>query len=187
MSSHPSKHEYKGVQIYQTPEEIRTLQDLVKETEGVEGHIAEIGVFKGGSARAIRAVTKKNLHLFDTFTGFPDLLDESDSKSYFVGDCAAHELFTKDFQDHDEDVYIYPGIFPETAGPIRDKKFSLVHIDVDIYKSTKDSLEFFKNRMSPGGVILVHDYPAHPGVKKAVDELGITGEVLGGRQLKIQL
>jgi len=42
--------------------------------------------------------------------------------------------------------------------------------------------------MSPGSRILMHDYPAHPGVKKAVDEFKFENmEVLGGRQSVIRL
>jgi hypothetical protein len=42
--------------------------------------------------------------------------------------------------------------------------------------------------MNKGGVILLHDYPAHNGVKLAVSELNIENkEVLGGRQLAIYL
>src|SRR3989338_3744494 len=46
----------------------------------------------------------------------------------------------------------------DIAEPIKNKKFSLVHFDVDTYESTKNSIEFFYPRMTRGGVILSHDY-----------------------------
>ena len=65
---------------------------------------------------------------------------------------------------------MYKGIFPETAKKIKNKRFAFVHIDVDIYQSTKDALEFFYPRVNIGGSIIVHDYPAHRGVQEACDE-----------------
>ena len=41
---------------------------------------------------------------------------------------------------------------------------------MDCYESTKQCLEFFYSRMSPGGIILSHDYMTAPGVKKAFDD-----------------
>ena len=89
-------------------------------------------------------------------------------------------------------VFITQGTFPQTSDIVKNKQFAFAHIDVDIYQATKDSLEFIYPRMSVGGVILVHDYPAHNGVKLAVDEFmkGKNDEqtilVDVGRQLKIK-
>lgn len=57
--------------IYRTPEK----------TQKIPGEIAEVGVYKGGSAKIIcEAKGEKSLHLFDTFEGIPeiDLIDSSD-------------------------------------------------------------------------------------------------------------
>ena len=60
-------------------------------------------------------------------------------------------------------------MFPGTSDPIKDKTFSLAHIDVDLYQSTVDCLNFFYPRMQAGGVIISHD--AHlGGVNKAFEE-----------------
>ena len=179
--------QYKGVEIYQVPEEIENLRKLVRETEQVPGVIAEIGTYQGASALIIREETEKEIYTFDTFTGFPDSLDESDCKAYYVGDCMASDSVARNLLK-DKNVNIIVGVFPETGDVIKDKKFSFVHIDVDIYKSTKDALEFFKDKMSPGGVILIHDYPVHTGVKKAVDEITKV-EIIGtfGRQAIVRL
>ncbi|HXF53348.1 MAG TPA: TylF/MycF/NovP-related O-methyltransferase [Hyphomicrobiaceae bacterium] len=54
--------------------------------------------------------------------------------------------------------------------PWRD--FAVVHIDVDLYQPTRDSLAFFYSRMSPGGFIVCDDYGSAlcPGAKRACDE-----------------
>ena len=51
-----------------------------------------------------------------------------------------------------------------------DKEYFLVHVDVDLYQSTKDCLEFFYPRMVIGGIIMIDDYPYLNGVKIAVNE-----------------
>ena len=73
------------------------------------------------------------------------------------------------------DVSFYKGLFPGTAGPVRDRRFSFVHLDVDLKSSTLACLEFFYPRMLPGGVILSHDYSYLDGVRAAF------GEFLSGR------
>lgn len=180
--------EYNGVIIYYTPEEVEHLRRLVRKTENIPGCVVEVGVFQGASASIIREETERELYLFDTFTGFPDRLHESDSPRYFVGDCCADESYIKKLMKGKKNVHIIKGTFPDTGDIIKDKKFSFVHIDVDIYSAAKDSLKFFLPRMNKGGIILLHDYPAHDGVKLAVEELDIENkEVLGGRQLAIYL
>ncbi len=71
-------------------------------------------------------------------------------------------------------VHFYLGVFPSTAGAVRGKQFAFVHIDVDIYESTRDCLEFYYPRISQCGVILSHDYPSSTGVKRAFDEFFLT-------------
>lgn len=67
-------------------------------------------------------------------------------------------------------VYIYKGLFPATSDPIKDKKFSFVHLDVDTYMSTSNCLKFFYPRMERGGIIISHDYINSEGVRNAFDE-----------------
>ena len=56
------------------------------------------------------------------------------------------------------------------ASQLNNAKFSFVHLDVDLYESTKESINFFSPRMIRGGIIVVHDYGCSRGVRKAVDE-----------------
>ena len=51
-------------------------------------------------------------------------------------------------------------------------EIALAFLDGDLYESIKVSLKLVENKMSKGGVILVHDYvnSALPGVATAVDE-----------------
>jgi O-methyltransferase len=143
----------------------------VKRTQKVPGDIAEVGVYKGGSAKIICSVKgDKHLHLFDTFEGLPQV-DEIDMVwPFYEGKYSASYDHVKSYLEGDNNVSIYKGVFPATSGPVEDKCFSLVNLDVDCYESTKQCLEFFYSRMSPGGIILSHDYVTTPGVKKAFDD-----------------
>ena len=51
------------------------------------------------------------------------------------------------------------------------EQYALVNIDADLYNPIKAGLEYFYSRLSPGGVLIVHDYnPDWEGAMKAVDE-----------------
>ena len=63
------------------------------------------------------------------------------------------------------------GYFPDTVKGLEEKRFALVNLDADLYNPTKAALEFFYLRLSPGGVIFIHDYNIKwPGIIQAVDE-----------------
>ena len=156
----------------QQPHEIIVFKDIVSRIKNVEGDLAEVGVFQGGTAKMIKdIIPDKPLYLFDTFCGLPDTLIPEDIKhKQYVGGCATDESFVTDLLKDYSNVKIVKGIFPQTSDIIKDKRFSFVHLDTDIYKSTMDGLEFFFPRMNKDGIILIHDYPHHPGVMKATDE-----------------
>ena len=142
----------------------------VKKTEKVKGDIVEVGVYTGGSARIIcEAMGNRVLHLFDTFEGIPQV-QEIDSKKFAIGMFSASIESVKDYLKKYRNVHFYRGLFPDTAEPIKDKKFSLVNLDVDTYESTLNCLKFFYPRMSLGGVLVSHDYNSAKGVRKAFDE-----------------
>jgi O-methyltransferase len=138
------------------------------------GDMVEVGVYKGGTAKLMCEVKGDvPLHLFDTFQGLPEL-HEIDRDFFREGWFESRLGHVQDYLRAYDQVYFYPGLFPDTAGPIADKTFSFVHIDADLYQSIVDCLEFFLPRLAPRGVILVHDYQL-PGVKKAIADF-LAGE-----------
>lgn len=149
------------------------LYTLVKKTEKAHGDIAEVGVYEGSSAKIICETTKKRVHLFDTFEGLPESGPEDYPGKRFKGNYkASYDNVKKNLRKY-KNAILYKGLFPLTSKPIKNKKFSLVHLDADLYESTSKSLKFFYPRMSKGGVIICHDYSGSGGlrgVKKAVDE-----------------
>lgn len=143
----------------------------VKRTQKVPGDIAEVGVYKGGSAKIIcSAKGDRALHLFDTFEGLPKVDEVDIVWPFYEGKFTASYDAVKDYLKTERNVFFYKGIFPASSEPVKDKWFSLVNLDVDTYESTRKCLEFFYSRMNPGGIILSHDYITAPGVQKAFDE-----------------
>lgn len=142
----------------------------VKRTAKIDGDLAEVGVFKGGSAKLIRESDgTRPLHLFDTFEGIPRV-GEIDRPAFYEGQFAASLEEVKDYLKPYKNVFFYKGVFPGTAKPVEDKKFSFVHLDVDTYESTLGCLDFFYPRLSRGAILLSHDYINHYGVRRAFDE-----------------
>jgi len=139
---------------------------------GQAGDFAEVGVYKGGTAwLTAQTAPLKKFYLFDTFAGMPKTHDRIDYHKKGDFDDTSLES-VKEFLKECPHVQFYPGFFPQTAQGMGDKKFSYVHVDVDIYQSVKDCLEFFYPKMVSGGVMVFDDYEWKDceGVKMAMDE-----------------
>lgn len=143
------------------------------EREGVPGAFAELGVWRGNSAKAIHALAPaRRFYLFDTFEGF-DAADAGDSRSIMVHFRDTSAARVRAFIGPAADLRIVPGRFPETAAAVpAEERFAFVQIDCDLYAPTLAALEFFYPRMAPRGLVVVHDYASGrwPGVARAVDE-----------------
>ncbi len=66
---------------------------------------------------------------------------------------------------------LHPGWIPERFADVGDQSFAFVHVDVDLYEPTRNSLEFFWPRLAPGGILSCDDYglTQFPGARQAVD------------------
>jgi len=137
-------------------------------------NVAEVGVCRGGTAKLLLR-TLRHAHglLFDTFVGLPNTV-KTDKDYYKAGafsETSLEEVRAYLSQDCDN-FTITPGVFPETADNFLHRRFSFVHVDVDIYQSARDCCEFFYSRLISGGTMLFDDYGFRicPGVRSAVDE-----------------
>ena len=150
------------------------IYQFAKQVSEHRGDIAEIGVYKGGTARLLAKTLEsknKNLHFFDTFSGMRP--SDPNKDVHKEGDFSDTSLEKVQMYLHDcKNISFYKGYFPMTAGPIEKKTFCLVHIDVDIYQSVIDCCEFFYPRMEKSGIMIFDDYGfvSCPGAKMAVDE-----------------
>ena len=153
-----------------SPGELLNIWEQARIMADHGGAFAEVGVFRGASAKMIcEAKNKTPLHLFDTFEGLPDEVGGRDGR-FKKGMFLANEKEVRARLSKYAAIQIHPGLFPETGEAVKDLKFSFAHLDVDLYSVTKKALEFFYPRMLPGGRILSHDYGQCEGVWKAFDE-----------------
>ena len=136
----------------------------------LDGAFAEVGVFRGGSAR-ILCETKgdKPLHLFDTFEGLPPA-SQHDRNVHRQGQYHCSLPDVQDYLKSYQNVYFHPGIFPQSSEGTAEQMYAFVHFDVDLYEGTKACLEYFYPRMTPGGIMLSHDYDILAGVSQAFHE-----------------
>lgn len=152
---------------------LRTLFMAASMTRGVHGDAAEVGVYKGRSALLIaRTLPGKRLHLFDTFSGMPDLTSD-ELEGHRPGDFSDTSLSEVRLRlaGHNNAI-MHVGIFPETAKPLIETEFSFAHFDGDLYPSCVEFIRFFWPRLSSGGCLVFDDYdwPGTPGVRRAIEE-----------------
>jgi O-methyltransferase len=130
------------------------------------GSILEIGVWRGGTGALLAKRAKEcgigeRVYLCDTFKGVVKAGQEdsrykggehSDTSRQRVEDLVFKRLNL-------DNVTILEGVFPdETSNAIQDLKFRLCHIDVDVYQSAKDSVDWIWQRLVSGGIIVYDDY-----------------------------
>ncbi len=136
------------------------LYNLAKRCTFLEGNFAELGVYKGAGSRILYEASgkTKNIFAFDTFEGLP----QTDSKKdpfWKKGDLKETSYEEVKLFLHEDSFKLIKGYFPESTHSIPDgTKYSFVHIDADIYKSTKDACEYFYPKMVQDGIILFDDY-----------------------------
>jgi len=160
-----------GNECYLDNEEKYTIYSSVKAVNDLPGDIAEVGVYKGGSAKLICEIKRnKDLYLFDTFEGLPKTSNEDLVREGWLNDTSLDAI--KKYLAEYNGIHFFKGRFPETARAVSSKKFSFVHLDSDIYQSTLDGLKFFWPRMISEGRIVSHDFNARDvrGVRQAFEE-----------------
>jgi O-methyltransferase len=152
------------------------IYQLLRAIDAVEGDTAECGVFRGASSYLICAANasgskRRTHHLFDSFDGLskPGALDGAHWRPHDLS--VAVDRVRANMADF-KDVEFHPGWIPEAFPSVADRKFAFVHIDVDLYEPTRDSMQFFYPRLSPGAILICDDYGfgTCPGATRAVDE-----------------
>lgn len=142
-------------------------------------HFIEIGVWRGGTASVVGTKLASiganvNFYLADTFSG----VKKSSDKDSFYFDNEHADTSQALVLDQIKGIYsnykILNGIFPEDTAHLVDEnaKFSFCHIDVDVYNSSKDIVDWIWKKLIVGGVIIFDDYGFHTcdGITKYVNE-----------------
>lgn len=157
----------------QTADRKYTLRQLLSLVDLVPGDTAECGVYRGTSSWFICKhfeSSGRTHHGFDSFEGLSDPTP-LDGSFWHVGDLSSREVDAHE-RLRPFGAHLYRGWIPERFHEVADRTFAFVHIDVDLYEPTRDSLEFFYPRMNTGGLILLddHGHTTCPGSTRAAEE-----------------
>lgn len=114
------------------------------------GLVAEFGVYKGRTINKIaKAFPKETIYGFDSFTGLPD-----DGRSDWRMDFSINGVLPKVRHN----VRLIKGYFEDTLHEFAKIHgghcFSFVHIDCDIYSSTKTIFDLCEAMIRPGCIIV---------------------------------
>ncbi len=149
------------------------LRELLKLVANLPGDTAEAGVFEGASSWLIcdfLGGTGKTHYAIDSFEGLssPTPIDGS---YWRAGDLASSERIVHSRLEPFGAV-LCKGWIPEAFTHLPETQFCFVHIDVDLYQPTLDSMEYFYPRMVTGGVVVCDDFgfTSCPGARQAVTE-----------------
>jgi O-methyltransferase len=159
-------------------ERLWTIKWAFLQTQSVPGEIWEAGVYRGGTARLLRALmidhggaNCSRLRLFDSFAGLP--VGRAGIDLHGRGDFADTSLAeVRAFVGNDEFIDYRAGWIPDTFSGLERSPIRLAHLDVDLYDPTLSCLAQVYPRLAPGGIIVLDDYgfASCPGVRKAVDD-----------------
>lgn len=169
---------------------LNALYDLAMSVRDLSGAVMDIGCGAGGSgmalwfgARRSPRPIKRDLWLFDSFTGVPepDAIDGDKAHGRWAdkqargGWCPANaaqlDATLRSLKIPDSSTFIEEGPFEGTfqdAGYV--SEIAILHIDATLYRSTALALTTFYDRVADGGLVIVEAAGYWQGVKQALDE-----------------
>jgi len=162
---------YRCFELWKLVEQIAKLKN---------GNIIEIGVWRGGTGALIAKQAQNcgiqdRVILCDTFTGV--VKAGVGDPIYGGGEHAdtSRQVVEELILTHMNlnNVEILEGIFPdETGHRVGGMQFRFCHIDVDVYQSAKDIVDWMWDKMVPGGIMVYDDYgfDGCQGITKCVEE-----------------
>lgn len=165
--------------------ETEKILEIARECLMVDGDFVELGCYRGDTSLLLAELlveksvenSAKKLWIYDSFEGLPEKGKKDFSeigKDFQQGELAVtkREVKARFLRAGLPVPVIKKAWFNELIGADLPEKIAFAFLDGDLYESIRDSLRLVENKMSKGGVIMVHDYDnqALPGVAKAVDE-----------------
>jgi hypothetical protein len=160
-------------------------------SSGIDGDLVECGVWKGGSAMLMAyvlleaGITNRKIFLYDTFEGMvaPGPKDGDFEKNEWnkmkSGSGGSTWCFSSEEETRrnmqstgypQEKVIIVKGKVEDTLPKTIPEKIALLRLDTDWYESTHHELVHLFPRLTSKGILIIDDYGAWQGARKAVDE-----------------
>lgn len=127
----------------------------------VDGFYAEFGVHKGSSLAFIANHIDSVIYGFDSFEGLPSDWFFSYRKGFFSLGGETPQIETAQ-----HNIRLLKGWFEDSLPTFTsqiDGPAAFLHIDCDIYDSTRTVLEGLASRIVPGTVIVLAEYLNYPG------------------------
>jgi O-methyltransferase len=155
------------------------LWTLIEQSAKLDGGIIEVGVWRGGTGALIAKKAElcgiaNPVYLCDTFKG---VVKAGDDDSYSGGEHADTSRKVVEGLIFDRmklnSVKIMEGVFPDqTSRFIEESQFRFCHVDVDVYQSAKDIVDWIWDRLVIGGIVVYDDYGFQScrGITKYVEE-----------------
>lgn len=125
---------------------------------GLDGLVLEFGVYRGASLRAIARRVTQDVHGFDSFEGLPEDWTYFQKRGRF-------SLRGEVPRFDEPNIRLNKGWFDQTLPPFlaaHPAPARFVHIDCDIYASTRTVLELLAPRIVSGTVIVFDEYLNYP-------------------------
>ncbi|MFJ3076648.1 TylF/MycF/NovP-related O-methyltransferase [Pseudomonas sp. NPDC087029] len=153
------------------------LWSLARQLEHLEGDFLEVGVWRGGSGCLLAMASKRpgrQVFLADTFAGV--VKAGSHDTRYQGGEHADTDIGLVQALARKcgvaDRVQLLQGMFPEQNAERVTGQLALLHIDVDVYESAQDVLNWALPRLLPGAVVVFDDYGFFgcEGVTRLVNE-----------------
>lgn len=151
----------------------------------IPGDFIETGVWRGGCCILMRSILglyedkQRRVFVADSFEGLPppksDVYeaDKDDPHHTYAELAVSQEQVQSNFDRYgllDEQVVFLKGFFSDTLPQLTGQTFALLRLDGDMYESTYCALEALYPQLSPGGYIIIDDFGAIEGCRKAVEE-----------------
>ncbi len=137
------------------------------------GYIAEFGVFRGGSLELLSKFNPgKDIIGLDSFSGVPAGTEHDYHQEGDFGGIDSRAIIGY-FNTVYPAVRIVKGFLPKAFEYFdTHTRFCFTHIDLDMYESIYNCLDFVVPRTVEGGMILLDDYKENstPGCKKAIED-----------------
>jgi hypothetical protein len=163
-------------ELFQSPHRWAMYQ-LLRLIEAVPGDTAECGVFEGAGsylickANAQSSRFQRHHFMFDSFEGLSQ--PTAEDGIYWEGGAmlAPLEKVQANLAGF-SNISFHKGWIPQRFPDVEDRCFAFVHIDVDLYEPTRDSMAFFYPRVNEGGILLCDDYGLStcPGATETIDQ-----------------
>ena len=146
----------------QLAEKIYSRDEILKKasqlTEKIPGCVCEFGVFKGYTLRLLANSNKnKSVAGFDSFEGLPTDWRAGFSEGQFKTNIPVFK---------ESNISIHQGWFNETIPKFLEtlnQPIALLHIDCDLYESTKCVFDLLWDRLADDAIIVFDEYFNYPG------------------------